>query len=139
MNIKADRTPPHIRYEHPDPNPVEAPVRPGPAPNTLAKLLAANRLAAAQALAQENIEETFEEADDFDVDDFQGALEYAKTKWEIAADAALLTPAELFERVYGIPHSQAFPEPIPPAPLVPGTPAPPVPGPTNGNNPNLAQ
>lgn len=97
---KADRVDPAIRFEWPDPTPMEVPVNVDRAPNTLRELLEQARMYQAQAVALQQIEETFEESDDFDVDDFQGALEYGKTKWEIAADAALLTPAQLFEAVY---------------------------------------
>lgn len=113
----ANKTPPEIRYEWPDPNPIEAPVRVQASPNTLKALMDQARMLQLQALAQQQIEESYEEADDFDVDDFQGALEYGKTRWELAADAASLTPSELFERVYGVDHAQAFP----PAPLDAGT------------------
>jgi len=132
--MKQHIVPPEIRFEHPDPNPIEAPVRPGPAPNTLAKLLAQNRQLAAQALAMQEIDETFEESDDFDVDDFNGALDYAKTKWEVAADAALLTPHELFERVYGAPQAELIKQ----AAMANGASGAPKPGDPPGNNSGVA-
>lgn len=99
----ADKTPREIRYEFPDPTPIEAPVPSRPAPNTLAKLLQEQRIAA--ALNAQLADETFEESDDFDIEDDPVD---PQTPWEIAADAAAMTPAELFERVYGITREEAM-------------------------------
>lgn len=102
MFRNAADTPPEIRYEHPDPTPIEVPIPDRPAPNTLAKLLAEQRAAA--ALQAQLVDETFEESDDFDIDD--DPLD-PQTPWEVAADAAAMTPEELFQRVYGITREEA--------------------------------
>lgn len=99
----ANETPPEIRYEFPDPTPVEAPVPSRPVPNTLAKLIAEQRARA--ALEAQNIAETFEESDDFDIED--DPIDPA-TPWEVAADAATMTADELFMRVYGISREDAL-------------------------------
>lgn len=102
MFRNADDTPPEIRYEFPDPTPIEVPIPDRPVPNTLAKLLAEQRAAA--ALQAQLVDETFEESDDFDIDD--DPLD-PQTPWEVAADAAAMTPEQLFERVYGITREEA--------------------------------
>lgn len=97
--------PDEIRFEYPDPTPVEIDVSDEVSPNTLQGLI--DQARARQALAaQAMIEETYEEADDFDVDD--DLPDYHTTKWEIAADAAGMDAETLFERVYGITREQAI-------------------------------
>lgn len=91
-----------LRFEYPDPTPVELPVTEGRFPNTLAELEAQQRHRA--HLAMQLMEETFEEADDFDVDDDRPD---PTTPWEIAADATQLTPDQLFMEVYGISREEA--------------------------------
>ena len=95
-------TPNDSRFEFPDPTPVEIPVSAERFPNTLAALQAQAR--AQQALALALIPETFEESDDFDIDD--DPIDPA-TPWELAADAASMTPAQLFEKVYNMTPEQA--------------------------------
>lgn len=95
--------PDEVRFEFPDPDPVEIPVEDRPTPNTLQKLMEEAHLR--QALAAQLIPETFEEADDFDVVD--DMPDYHSTPWEVAADAAKLTPEDLFQRVYGISREEA--------------------------------
>lgn len=102
MFRNANDTPPEIRFEFPDPTPIEVPIPDRPAPNTLAKLLQEQRAAA--ALQAQLVDETFEESDDFDIDD--DPLD-PQTPWEVAADAAAMTPEELFVRVYGITREEA--------------------------------
>lgn len=93
-----------VRFEYPDPRPVELPVDDGSFPNTLDELVA--QASARQLLAAQLVPETFEEADDFDVgDDFD-----VTSPWEIAADAAAMTADELFQAVYGMTRDQALAE-----------------------------
>lgn len=90
-----------IRREYPDPTPVAVPVEEGPFPNTLDALERQGH--ARQALAAQNIPETFEEADDFNIgEDYDAA-----SPWELAADAATMTGPELFQAVYGISREDA--------------------------------
>lgn len=91
-----------LRFEYPDPTPVEIPVTEGRFPNTLAELEAQARLR--QFLAIQLMDETFEESDDFDVEDDHPD---PTTPWEIAADATTLTPDQLFQEVYGISREEA--------------------------------
>ncbi|QXP44166.1 MAG: hypothetical protein [Arizlama microvirus] len=76
-----------------DPTPIARPVRFNRQGSTLDEIRQAigilNREAAERGV------ETFEESDDFDVGEDMDPL----TKWEIAADAAYLTPAQLMEAV----------------------------------------
>lgn len=91
-----------LRFEYPDPTPVEIPITEGRFPNTLAELEAQQRLRA--HLNMQLMEETFEESDDFDVEDDRPD---PTTPWEIAADATQLTPEQLFQEVYGITREEA--------------------------------
>lgn len=100
--MKHPTIPDSIRFEHPDPTPVEVPVASGRFPNTLKELEAQARLR--QFLAVQLMDETFEESDDFDVEDDHPD---PKTPWEIAADATTLTPDQLFMSVYGISREEA--------------------------------
>lgn len=94
--------PEHKRFEEPDPTPIEVPVAEGRFPNTLKELEAQARLRS--FLDGQLMEETFEEADDFDVDDDP---DLARTPWELAADATTMTPDQLFMNVYGITREEA--------------------------------
>lgn len=97
--------PDEVRFEYPDPTPVELEIPEGPTPNTLDGLMAAAR--ARQELAQRMmIEETYEEADDFDVED--DLPDYGSTRWEFEADAAGMDPDKLFHAVYGITREEAL-------------------------------
>lgn len=97
------KKPDTLRYEFPDPTPIEVPVTDGRFPNTLAELEAQARHR--QFLAAQLMDETFEESDDFDVPD--DPPDYAQTPWELAADATQLTPEQLFQEVYGITREEA--------------------------------
>lgn len=97
--------PDEVRFEYPDPNPVEIDIPDGPIPNTLDGLMAAAR--ARQELAARMLqEETYEEADDFDVDDDHP--DYGNTRWEFEADAAGMDVDKLFHAVYGISREEAL-------------------------------
>lgn len=93
----------HLRFEYPDPTPIAIPIEGERFPNTLAELEAQAR--ARQLLQAQMIPETFEEADDFDIEDDHP--DYELTPWEIAADATTLTPDQLFQEVYGITREEA--------------------------------
>jgi len=94
-----------VRLEYPDPTPVVLDVGDEIVPNTLDGLMAQARHRA--ALAEANLyEESFEEADDFDVPD--DIPDYGNTRWEIDADASTLTADELFVRLYGITREDAL-------------------------------
>ncbi|WNK12469.1 MAG: hypothetical protein [Microvirus sp.] len=95
--------PDEVRFEYPDPNPLELNIDDEPSPNTLDALMAQARHR--QAMAAQLIPETFEEADDFDVED--DIPDYGTTRWEFEADAAGLSADELFVKLYGITRDQA--------------------------------
>lgn len=91
-----------LRFEYPDPTPVVLPVDDSITPNTIEALMAQARLRASMV---PQIDETFEESDDFDV---EGDIpDYGSTKWEFAADAAQMTPEALFQSVYGMSREDA--------------------------------
>lgn len=97
--------PDNVRLEFPDPTPVILDVGDEVTPNTFDALMAQARQRA--ALAEANLyQETFEEADDFDLPD--DIPDYGNTRWEIDADASTLTADELFVRLYGITRSDAM-------------------------------
>jgi len=95
----------NVRFEFPDPTPVVLDVGDERTPNTLDGLMEQARHRA--ALAEANLyNESFEEADDFDVPD--DIPDYGNTRWEIEADASTLTADELFVRLYGITRDEAI-------------------------------
>lgn len=91
-------------WEELDPTPVSKPVRFNRQGSTLDEIRHAlgilNREAAERGL------ETFEESDDFDVEDDPVD---PQTRWEIAADAAYRTPGELMS-ILGV-NAQPAPQP----------------------------
>ena len=94
-----------VRLEFPDPTPVVLDIGDEVTPNTLDGLMAQARHRA--ALAEANLyNESFEEADDFDLPD--DVPDYGNTRWEIDADASTLTADELFVRLYGITRDEAI-------------------------------
>lgn len=94
-----------VRLEFPDPTPVVLDIGDEVTPNTLDGLMAQARHRA--ALAEANLyNESFEEADDFDVPD--DIPDYGNTRWEVEADASTLTADELFVRLYGITRDEAI-------------------------------
>ena len=94
-----------VRLEFPDPTPVVLDIGDEVTPNTLDGLMAQARHRA--ALAEANLyNESFEEADDFDLPD--DVPDYGNTRWEIDADASTLTADELFVRLYGITREEAI-------------------------------
>ena len=94
-----------VRHEFPDPTPVVLDVGDERTPNTLDALMEQARHRA--ALAEANMyNESFEEADDFDLPD--DVPDYGNTRWEIDADASTLTADELFVRLYGITRDEAM-------------------------------
>jgi hypothetical protein len=96
--------PDEVRFEYPDPNPLELDLSDDPSPNTLDGLMAQARHR--QAMAAQLIPESFEEADDFNVDD--DIPDYGSTQWEFQADAAGMTSDQLFHNLYGITRSEAI-------------------------------
>ncbi|WNK13229.1 MAG: hypothetical protein [Microvirus sp.] len=99
----ANPHPDDVRFEYPDPNPLELNIDDEPSPNTLDALMAQARHR--QAMAAQLQAETYEEADDFDVED--DIPDYGSTRWEFEADAAGLSADELFVKLYGITRDQA--------------------------------
>lgn len=94
-----------VRFEYPDPNPVELDIPDGPTPNTLDELMAQARARQDAALRMVQ-QETYEEADDFDVED--DMPDYGSTRWEFEADAAGMDADQLFQALYGITREQAL-------------------------------
>jgi len=116
-----EQTPNPNRYEYPDDTPIAKPLRWNRQGSTLDQIRAAIGIANREAAMQGT--ESFEEADDFEVgDDFD-----PKTRWELQADAAYMSPEELYEHVFKKPYK-------PPA-MAPGATDPTKPGDSPGNHP----
>jgi len=114
-----------VRHEFPDPTPISKPLRFNRPGNTLDQIR--RNLGLLDRYAEERGVETFDDADDFDVGDDFDPMD-SKTRWEIEADAALLSRRELLQAVTGSDAEAVA------AALAARTADPAPPAPSQGNN-----
>lgn len=113
------------RHEFLDPNPVAVPLKWNRQGSTLDEIRRATGLLS-ERMRQQG-EETFEDADDFDIGE---DVDDPVTIHELRGYASALTPTELYEQVFKKPY-------VPSPPLGPGTSNPPIPPDPEGNNPPI--
>lgn len=121
--VPANRNPANnpTRHEFPDDTPVSKPLRWNRQGSTLEQIRQSIGLLNREAALQGK--ESFEEADDFDVDDDPSD---PRTRWEFTADAAYMSPEQLYQEV--------FKKPYQPPPVDTGAAHPTQPANPSGNN-----